>query len=249
MSDENDPSEDVVNRVADLIEIVSDSDVAAEVYSESVETRQFVKAIPLVGGYLDDLFTTRASKINDERLTRLMEDLKSEFSALSASSVRKEFLSSSDFDHLVLETIRRSVRCRSKEKIKRFAGLLAGASCQIFKAEHLEASHDLLGALTDSEFMVCQRLVNFQKATHDSLSPDELKRLNDLGSAVNYYDLAAEMSWPPKRVRSHLAVATSKGALYEVSGSFLNYSGGAYHPLPVLLDLLSLLPESEETSQ
>lgn len=224
-------------------------DAASESYAQRPSLRALVQTIPFLGNYIDNLVTTRASAIAERRICDLLEAFCGELQKIDESALRKDFLQSEGFDHLLLESLRRAARSRSSGKIRRFAFLLARVASHPSSDDDTEAALELLDALTDREFEACVTLVRLQSERSQQLGEEEYQKLNDLRRAIKHTEVAESLREDPGIVRGMLARSASKGAAREIAGSYLSYEGGAYQPLPTLLQLIDLVQSASANAE
>jgi hypothetical protein len=103
-------------------------DRAVEIYDSVYVLRAGAAAIPFVGGSIDALITTRASKLAAKRIAALFEEMKSNMARIKEAKLDKEFLESDAWDDLILRALNAAAATSDYEKTRLYAAILAGST-------------------------------------------------------------------------------------------------------------------------
>lgn len=199
---------------------------ASETYANNTALRAVITAIPYIGGSLDVIFVSKASKIYQERIKALLENLKTEMSLIGEEMIDKEYLRSEEFFDVVVKVIEASSRTRDREKIRLYAKLLCGSVAIQDRREFFAEDYlNILVELTPRELEVARAIYEQQGNSRPSSDETPLQ-------------WAWRMGWkklPEKlRVTSRddlpfvLQRVSRSGLIKEMTGEYVGYEGGVY---------------------
>ena len=102
--------------------------LASKSYSEDIAQRALINLIPWAGSSMDNIFTSKWSNYQQNRLEIFQNCVKEQFQQIDEEKVDFAFIESEEFFDLIISLIEKSVKTRHKEKIELFSKLLR---CQV----------------------------------------------------------------------------------------------------------------------
>lgn len=218
--------------------------VAAEKYADSTYIRAAVQLIPYAGGPLDTLLAGGGAKLVAQRQLALIEGLRTQMGRLRAEIVDKDFIESEAFLHLLMKAFSHASRINREERIQVLARALASASVRGWGSDRSEDSEvllDLAATLSIEDLQHLHSFVELGNRTNGlrSQKPTEVNELQGFTQAGG--DELVKLV--PPRVLLRLQ---ARGMVREISGTFWDYSGGAYVPTILAYDLVEFLGAAGE---
>lgn len=204
---------------------------ASQEYSKRISIRALVPLIPRVGSSIDMLLTNKAQKFAEERKERLFTELKAEIEKLDEFKIDKEYLQSEELFDILLQAIDKTVRTRSKEKIKLFAKVLKGALLfsGLDKGSRAEEYLNVLSELTINE-------VRLAKVVFDLKEVDITREEdNELFRRCTFID-KEDFPFYMKRLEK-------AGLVREMVGMIADYEGGIYKITATFTKMMDFLNE------
>jgi len=204
---------------------------ASREYSKRTSIRALVPLIPYVGSSIDVLLGSKAQKFAEERKERLYTELKAEIEKLDEPKIDKEYLQSEEWFDILLQAIDKTVRTRSKEKIKLFAKVLKGALLfsGLDKGSRAEEYLNVLSELTINE-------VRLAKVVFDLKEVDITREKdNELFRRCTFID-KEDFPFYMKRLEK-------AGLVREMVGMIADYEGGIYKITATFTKMMDFLNE------
>ena len=96
----------------------------SEKYCQNIDFQTAIKSLPLIGGYLDNLFTYKGSKIIQERVNKFFEMTKITLKQLQEEKIDKKYFDSDECFYIFQKIYEQIIRCNEKEKIGLFRNIL-----------------------------------------------------------------------------------------------------------------------------
>jgi hypothetical protein len=197
-------------------------DKALEWYAGQPMARAAVLLIPYAGGSLDALLGTWGSSLAEQRRTAFIEELQASMEKLADDKVDRSWFQTEQWADLVIRAIRASMETRDRQKVRRYAQILAGSSLigkpDTFDAEAVIGS---LASLTPDEVALAGKIYNIATAGHGFVDGTNLP-----DASANQYDL--------KRIES-------AGLISEEVGTMYGYGGGRYHVTSTFRQLMGVI--------
>lgn len=198
----------------------------SESYSEHFLLRAGVNLIPCIGGALDIFVAGRGEKIAKKRIENFIEELKIELKDFNEKKLDKEYLESECFFDLIINTFKKVVINRTKEKTKLFAKIIKNSISNESQKNHDEPFIylDTISELSEQEMILANKIYIMQKDKPDS-------NLNEL-------EWATKKGWGnlptscPQIMEEDIPFLLKRiektGLIKEITGVYLDYNGGIY---------------------
>lgn len=198
---------------------------ASEVYTQNTLLRALVNAIPHVGGSLDVLFASKGQQIVEERIMRLLEDLKVEMSRAREETVDKKYLDSEEWFDLILRGIEAATKTRDRGKIHLYAKVLKGAVTVQNREEFSPEEYlVILAELTPKEIEVA-RAIYRQQSDRPQDDENGLKWARRKG----WEQLSEQCPSVPKEDLPFVLLRLQRsGLIREIPSGYWGYKGGVY---------------------
>ena len=215
-------------------------DRAVEAYSARGWLRAAVAMVPYLGSAIDALITTRGAALTQRRIETLLEELRVAAEHLDDKKVNRDFLASEEFDDLMMRAFRSASETRDRDKIRLYAAILIGAASAELADVDPESILAAIAELSPLEITVARELYRQQ---HGQLSLDASGPDRDLElSEVN--ERAKDARWPARAVPNlsyHLKRIERTGLIAEITGTYWDYTGGAYRTTSTFRRLMRYL--------
>ena len=218
---------------------------AFQKYSELTLLRAAIAAIPYIGGPIDILLSSKASKITQRRLGEFIDFVTAEMAKLDQQTIDREFIESEEFYDLLMKAFDRSIRTRSTEKKRVYARILrAGVESGGADSTTAEDYLDIVAELSEAEIVIARKLYDRMR-----LNPKWIEgRQYNWASKRGLEDMHNEGVVPRADYDYVLLRLQRVGLLKEQTGAFLNYEGGDYQITDAFEKLMgSVLERSDET--
>jgi len=101
---------------------------AIDLYTRTGEVRALIAAIPILGGPIDALISTRGSALAERRMLSLLDDLRESMTLIDGDKVDRTYLGSEEFADLMMRALRAAAQTRDREQIRVYAAILVGAT-------------------------------------------------------------------------------------------------------------------------
>ncbi len=117
-------------------------------YCRNIDFRTMIKAIPAIGGYLDNLFAYKGSKIIQERTDTFFMEIADSLKRLEVEKIDKDFLDNEDAFYLFQKIYENIIRSNEKRKIRYFRNIFINSiqkekSSYYFKERFINMVSDL----------------------------------------------------------------------------------------------------------
>lgn len=217
--------------------------------------------VPALVSAVDVALTIKAQKIAERRLNELCQSWEQEIQQIPPHSIDKDYIESEEFFDLVFKAWESTKRTRHNEKIHLYAKLLAGAVPFQDRAEN--SPEDYLSVLTElsvQELELAHALYDQQKE-YANLEENELQWLKRIG-AYNIDQLGKGQSlrghgqWQhllshcPSLEHQNIQFALLRlqkcGVANELTGTFLDYTGGVFVITPTFREMMRYLQKSDD---
>ena len=99
-----------------------------DLYGRTGELRAFIAAIPILGGPIDVLISTRGSALAERRMLSLLDDLREAMTLIDGDKVDRTYLETEEFADLMMRALRAAAQTRDREQIRVYAAILLGAT-------------------------------------------------------------------------------------------------------------------------
>jgi hypothetical protein len=220
------------------------ADRGEELYAENRWLRAGVALIPGVGGAIDSLIAVRGQKLAQERIERLIADLRATAAGLSEEKLDRAFLNSEAFDDLTLRAFRAAAETRDREKTRLYAAILVGAvDSDRDRTLDPEAVLSSVAELAPVELELARAIYRMQKTDPDR--DLELKDVWDRGwnDEENFPSAARrDLAFYLKRIER-------TGLIEEFTGAYLDYGGGTYRTTRTFRRLMRHLERTDDPSR
>lgn len=211
---------------------------AVEKYSERTYLRALIGAIPYVGGAIDILISSKASKITEKRIFNYIETLSKRLESITEDSIDKKFLETEEFFDLIINSLEKSTKTRSNNKKEYYTEILTKRiTNSITSTMTAEDFLEIISELNDIEIEIARKL--YDKMIDDPKWND--KRHYNWASKRGLEDLHSEKNIPKADYEFILLRLQKVGLLKEVTGTFLNYEGGDYSITDAFKNLMESL--------
>jgi hypothetical protein len=213
---------------------------AAERYSDSVTLRAGIALIPVVGGPIDAIVTTLASRAQAQRAAVLIDALKAEASSLRDVMISKEYLESEEWLDAVVAAFEAAARTRDREQIGIYARILIGAA-QVDSKDLPDprALLHVLSELAPVEIAIARLIADMPGSIrYDEQQQARREVTEHAWSGV----LAAIPAAAKANLVFHLKRLERAGLISELTGAF-GGSGGRHEPTPTLWRIIKFLRE------
>lgn len=206
-------------------------------YDNARAVRTLVQLIPFgIGGAVDIWFTESLERIRKERAQIFFDRLASDEVRLT-----EEVIKSDEFLHCFFLTSKAALNSRRREKIELLASLL---SSTFSRPEHpdfdeYEELIQILENITWREWRalnILDRFTNTPMSPSDNLLQWSLKFWNTFVGAIE-----AELGIPQNEIIPFLTGISRTGLYVEISGGFMDYSGGVGYLSPRFQKLKELV--------
>ena len=210
---------------------------ASEIYSSNSFVRAAITAIPYVGGSIDILLSNRAQSIFQKRIMFFIFSLAKELETLKVDEVNKEYFESDEGIDLLLKAFDAAIKTRNEEKLALYSKILRGASETKNKETNMgESFLTVLTELSIEEIQLAKILYEMQKS-----KPKKLE--NELIWVSGAWEHLPEKCTPIIRdnISFYLKRLERTGLIYEITGGYINYSGGIYIISDTFIKLMEFL--------
>jgi len=92
-------------------------------YCENIDFRTAIKILPLIGGYLDNLFAYKGSKIIQERVAKFFKETAEALKNLEEEKIDAKFLDSDEGFYIFQKIYERIIRSKEKAKVTLFRNI------------------------------------------------------------------------------------------------------------------------------
>lgn len=209
---------------------------AALAYSENTALRAAVNVIPYIGGALDVLFSAKGQAIIQQRVNHVLACLAQEINGLDADKVDHDYLQSEEFFDVMLTGIEEAARIRDIELRQHAAKILAGAiqgrGHATISVEHVLGQ---LRTLSPMQLRVARAIYEQQKN-----GPPVGKNNLQWASEAGWENLPQLLEMDVDEVLASCLVLQGTGMLREITGTYLDYTGGVFLMTPVLARMMQL---------
>ena len=199
-----------------------------ERYDDADWLRVAVKSIPVLGEAIDTALTYRHRKFAQQRMRYLLAGLEADVARLGEQGINKQFLESEEFHDLLVSALHSAAETRHREKIRLNARILSGAIDAGHSPTSADGAEAYLDVIRDLSFtdLVVLRAIIAQQRFPPSVDDD------------NALIWATSRGWD--RLESELASVGGNdleyrlhrleraGCIKEITGSYLDYTGGTY---------------------
>ena len=220
-------------------------DRAAERYSDSIATRGLITAIPWVGGPIDAVFTTLASRAQAERIQALLTSISKEVDRLSEASVSKADFESEEWVDTVVAAFNASAQTRDREQIRLYAKLLVGSAIE-HEAELPEMSTliAVLAELSPLELALARVIADMPGSIRYDAQQQARREVTDSSwqFVIDNMPVAAKPNF-----LFHMKRLERVGLVSELTGGF-GGTVGRFEPTPTLWRIVHFLREEKGTA-
>lgn len=207
---------------------------ASKVYTDNLGLRAYIQMIPIVGGSVDLLLTSKWHKISQKRLEIFIEAVTEEFALIEETKVDRQFLETEEFFDLVIKALNLVIKTRSSEKIKLYAKILQGSLTKSNSTFHAEDYLNVLEELTEKELVFAKCFYELKSKNEPYLKDDQ----NDISyTSMSFLNVSKE------EAQFFFQRLEKVGLVKELVGSFIGYGGGVYNITDLfnaLMDYLSI---------
>lgn len=220
------------------IKINNNLEKAAEKYANKTLLRAAINVVPYVGGAIDVLISSKASKISEKRILDFINSLSDNLTLVDENKIDKKYLDSDDFFDLIINCFERSSKTRSKLKKDYYAKILTKQITVLNTSTEVSEHYlDIISELNEKELIIATVL--FDKMTLDPKWKGE--RHYNWASKKGLEDLNNAGIIPSSDYEFTLLRLQRVGLLKEVTGTFMNYEGGDYTVTDAFKELMKSL--------
>lgn len=201
-----------------LEKIKTGLDKASENYAENIVIRAGVAAIPIIGGSLDVIFSSKGNELIQQRIMSLMDFLEIEMEAIAESKVDKTFLETEEWFDLVYKSFDEVRKTRLKDKHMLFAKILAKSTIEHQDVSKIELYQNILSSISFDDFKVALYILSNRDKSENKTWDIQKK----------FWEELTIEGIEPDNMKFSLSRLFSLGLLNERYGTILDYTGGHY---------------------
>jgi len=194
----------------------------AEAYASNPILRAAAQLIPYAGPSIDAILGTFGGNLGQRRLQALFEELRVMMSQLEEEKVDKAFIEGEEWIDLLIQAIAASIRTRSRDKIRWYAAILAGAARVDRPPDlDLEGALAVLASLSPAEVQFARYLFDHSNAGQQLVKKTAISR-------------EADQEFRLRRLEA-------TGLISEVIATYAGVSGGEFMVTPTFTRIMKLV--------
>jgi len=200
-----------------------------EQYGRSIIPRAAVVAIPYVGSTIDVLLSGKASRRWQERVMSLLDELRIRLGKIEESQIDKGFLSSDEFEQLIIRVFQALQSSHGHEKITYFAEILSKVATKGSpRDERAERYITLVNELTGLHIRIIKL---FAERRESSLSKGRTEEIIIFGAK----EISEILSVSQEQIEAFCSDLVARSLLYDPQLGLADYRRGSYalHPSAV----------------
>jgi hypothetical protein len=203
-------------------------------YADHPRFRALVQLIPYASA-ADSLIMHSAERTKRARLRAFFNELEG-----GRIPLTPELIESDDFIHCFQATLRAATRARRLEKVRLFARLLEHGM-MASEAQSVDDYEELVGVLDELSYREWQALMLFERYLENSNTEE-----NQLSRVTAFWDqfiedLELEIGVSRDEASSFMIRIARTGLYIEITGAYLDYTGGLGITTPRLRRLMSIM--------